>query len=99
MKFFWKLFYSIIMIASFTFSFGSYYLISSQFKSSLEREISTAYDENDILRYSFNHEMSNVDLFTSEQEQILKIAKSITVNTSKGVINFCISDKNGKRIY
>lgn len=99
MKFFWKIFYSIIIIASITCSVGSYYLINSQFQYSLEREISTAYDENDILRYSSNRELINIDLLVPEQNQVSKIAKAITVNTSKGRIKFCISDKEGNRIY
>lgn len=99
MRFFWKIFYSIIIIASITCSIGSYFLIDSQFQSYLEREILAAYDENDILRYSFSHELLNTDFFIPQQEQILKIAKAIKVNTSKGIINFCISDKYGVRIY
>ena len=53
MKFFWKIFFSTILIAAVTFSFGSYYLIDSQFRSALKREIESLYEENEILSYTF----------------------------------------------
>lgn len=57
MKFFWKLYLTIMLMVISCFSAGGYMLIESGFKSSLRREIETAYQENDILYSSFVKEL------------------------------------------
>lgn len=57
MKFFWKLYLTIMLMVISCFSAGGYMLIESGFKSSLRREIEMAYQENDILYSSFVKEL------------------------------------------
>ncbi|MBP1761121.1 MAG: arlS 1 [Firmicutes bacterium] len=110
MSFFWKIFFSTIIIASATFSIGSYYLIDSQFRSSLNREITAAYEENDILRYSLNHEFNteyempynakvSYELVMTRKQIIWKVAQSVTINTSKGNIPFRLDDSSFQTIF
>lgn len=99
MKFFWKLFCSIIIITALTFSIGGYFLIRSQFKLSLEREITAACDENDILWQLMDRELKNLDASEPVGTQISSLAGNIVVDTSGGKMSFCVSDGNGKLLY
>ncbi|KAF5056861.1 Adaptive-response sensory-kinase SasA [anaerobic digester metagenome] len=110
MNFFWKIFFSTIMIASVTFSVGCYYLINSQFRSSLSREISAAYEENDILRYALTQEfkkeyvmsyysLGQYNLVMDDKQIVEQIAKSTTINTSKGNIPFRLSDSSFQTVF
>ena len=55
MKFFWKLYFSIMVITMSCFSIGSYMLIESGFHATLEREVENAYHENDIISSILNN--------------------------------------------
>ena len=57
MKFFWKLYFSIMTIMLICFSVGGYMLIQTNFNNSFEREIESVYQENDILVNSFTLEL------------------------------------------
>ena len=96
MKFFWKIFCSTIIITAFTCSVGGYYLIRSQFRLSLDREIDAAYSENDILWQIMDQELKDL---TSMEEEVPEIADNITVNVSGGSIPFAVSDEEGSVIY
>ena len=96
MKFFWKIFCSTIIITAFTCSVGGYYLIRSQFRISLDREIAAAYSENDILWQILDQELKDL---TSMEEEVSEIADNITVNVSGGSIPFAVSDKKGSVVY
>ena len=49
MKFFWKLYFSIMTITLICFSVGGTMLIQTSFKNSFDREVESIYQENDIL--------------------------------------------------
>lgn len=49
MKFFWKLYFSIMTITLICFSVGGTMLIQTSFNSSFDREVESIYQENDIL--------------------------------------------------
>ena len=49
MKFFWKLYFSIMTITLICFSVGGAMLIQTSFNNSFERETESVYQENDIL--------------------------------------------------
>lgn len=99
MKLFWKIFCSTVIIAAITCSVGGYFLIHSQFMSSLEREVDAAYTENDILCQTTGRELQSLDAFSSVREQVPSIAEGITLNISEGKIAYCISDKEGNTLY
>lgn len=94
------------------FGIGSYILIDSGFKDSLEREISSAYAEIDLLRYSLNEELKNIsgtsqylphertgnDVLTKD-ELIMSVASSIAVYSHESELSFSLSNANGKIIY
>ena len=58
MNFFWKLYFSIMLIVTVCFGIGGYVLIQSSFHTSLGRETEAAYQENDILYISFERILS-----------------------------------------
>ncbi len=109
MKFFWKLFFSIILVTEFFVGISGYVLIYSSFKNAIEREIETAYQENDMLYFSLNQritwsvEMSNITLMwgipeegTENYEEILTEAMSIQTTDSAITVSF--SDAEGQVI-
>lgn len=112
MNFFWKVFFSIILIVAVTFSVGSFSLIDFQFRSALNREITAAYEENDILCYSLNREFETINdrrnynyswpsvkLEKNRKQLVGQVAQSLTVNTSKGTIHFRLSDSAYQTIF
>lgn len=78
------------------FSIGGYLLIETGFKSSLQREIEMAYQENDILFSSFINEIFTlidgyVDAKYSDSERFSIIQNSATtlrIQTFNGSISF-----------
>ena len=60
MNFFWKLYFSIMLIVTVCFGIGGYVLIQSSFHTSLDREIEVAFQENDILYISFERILSTI---------------------------------------
>ncbi len=99
MKFFWKLFCSIIIITALTLSAGGYFLIRSQFQLSLEQEISMAYAENDILWQFMDRELQNLNTSAPLGTQISDLAGNITVNVSGSKMAFSVSDEDGTLLY
>ena len=60
MNFFWKLYFSIMLIVTVCFGIGGYVLIQSSFHTSLDREIEVSFQENDILYISFERILSTI---------------------------------------
>lgn len=88
MKFFWKIFFSTVIITLTTFSISSYILMNFTFHSSLDREIEISYEENNILSFSIAHEfknyMYNYNYSDSKTEDyILSLDSSLSIIASK----------------
>ncbi|WP_313530383.1 sensor histidine kinase [Anaerotignum sp.] len=108
MKFFWKVFLSIILITVLFFSIGVYYIIHSSFKYSLSREVTAAYEENDIILYTLTNEMQsnstesplskNEEIISNEQ-WVMGIANSVIISNSKGIVPFRISNSSYNSLY
>ena len=64
MKLFWKLFCSMVLITALACSAGGYALIGSQFRASLDREVSSLYEENDLLRFALAQELAFNPLYS-----------------------------------
>lgn len=109
MRFFWKLFFSIILVTEFFVGISGYVLIYSSFKNSMEREVETAWQENDMLCFSLNQgltwsmEMTNMSLIwgtPGDEGGNYKdvLTQALTIQTSEGVIPFTFSDAGGELI-
>ena len=100
MKLFWKVFLSTIAIVVVTFGAGGFLLIDSQFRSSLQREVQLAQDENYAFRYSLNASIQNVLLNEQTAHQVISnAAQSMQFGLSDTSSTLCILDAKGKRIY
>lgn len=107
MKFFWKLYFSIMTIMLICFSVGGYMLIQTNFNSSFEREIESVYQENDILVNSFTLELyPYLEELTLKEEtskerfnSLENLFSNMIVETFNGSVSFCIRDENGDIIY
>ena len=93
MKLFWKLFCSMVLITALACSAGGYALIAAQFRSSLEREVSALYEENDLLRFALAQELAFNPLYN--REELAKAAGGITITTGRGAVSFRLSDETG----
>ncbi len=100
MKFFWRIFYSTIIVTMITFSLGSYFLISALFNSSLEHETEAAYEENDMLRTSLEMAIANTPHYGDLSEDTLKnFAQSMRITTASGMLPISIDNADFKNLY
>lgn len=94
MKLFWKLFCSMVLITALACSTGGYALINTQFRASLDREVSALYEENDLLRFALAQELAFNPLYT--RQELAKAAGGITITTGRGrTVSFRLSDEAG----
>lgn len=100
MKLFWKLFCSMVLITALACSVGGYALIDAQFRSSLDREVSALYEENDLLRFALAQELSFNPLYS--REELAAAAGGITISTGQGrgggTVSFRLSDEAGNAL-
>lgn len=95
MKLFWKLFCSMVLITALACSAGGYALIDAQFRSSLDREVSALYEENDLLRFALAQELAFHPLYS--REELAAAAGGITISTGQGrTVSFRLSDEAGR---
>ena len=94
MKLFWKLFCSMVLITTLACDVGGYVLIDTQFRASLEREVSALYEENDLLRYALAQELAFHPLYS--RRELAAAAKGISISTSRGTVAFRLSGEKGK---
>lgn len=93
MRLFWKMFCSMVIITALTCSIGGYVLIDSQFRTSLDREVSALYKENDLLRYTLIRELE--DYVITSQQDLVHLIEDINITTGRETVPFRISDQTG----
>lgn len=103
MKFFWKLYFCIMIMTMSCFSIGGYMLIQSGFHASLKREIQNAYNENDIISSILNslflYDINSVtDIYTSEVSSVGDYLENLTIQNDTNIL-FCLRDQKGTIIY
>ncbi len=97
MKLFWKLFCSMVLITAAACSAGGYFLIDQQFRTSLDREVSALYEENDLLRYALAQELTFDPLYS--REELAHAAGGITISTGRGrTVAFRLSGEDGETL-
>ncbi len=96
MRLFWKLFCSMVIITISSCAIGGYILIDSQFRTSLDREVSAVYEENDLLRYTLARELEGQTI--TSQQDLKRLLESINITTGRGTVSFAVSDPKGQRI-
>ncbi|MDO4270431.1 MAG: HAMP domain-containing sensor histidine kinase [Eubacteriales bacterium] len=97
MRFFWKIFCSTVVITSVSVSIGGFWLIDSQFRATLEREIVAAYEENDVLWYAIDREMQNG--YATDRDSLALVAQSVRIETGRGAIPFRLTAPDGSALY
>ena len=93
MRLFWKMFCSMVIITALACAIGGYVLIDSQFRTSLDREVSAVYEENDLLRYTLARELQ--DQMITSQQDLVHLIGGIHITTGRGTVAFRISDQSG----
>ena len=96
MRLFWKLFCCMVIITTLACAAGGYVLIDSQFRTSLEREVSSVYEENDLLRYTLARELE--DQMTTSLPDLVQLVDGIHIATGTGTVSFRISDEAGTTV-
>ena len=97
MKLFWKLFCSMVIITALSCSLGGYVLIDQQFRTSLDREVSALYEENDLLRYALVRELE-VYPAAVDREVLGDLFSKISITTGRGSVTFRVSDETGAAV-
>ena len=97
MRLFWKLFCSMVLITALACSAGGYALINAQFRSSLDREVSALYEENDLLRFALAQELAFNPLYS--RRELAEAAGGITIATGQGrTVSFRLSGEDGNTL-
>ena len=96
MKLFWKLFCSMVSVTILACSIGGYLLIDGQFRTSLENEVETLYEENDMLRYALSREAEG-QLLTG-REALSQLAAGVTFTAGGQAAAFRLSDASGTNL-
>ena len=97
MKLFWKLFCSMVIITALSCSLGGYVLIDQQFRTSLDREVSALYEENDLLRYALVRELESYPVAV-DRESLGDLFSKISITTGRGSVTFRVSDETGASV-
>ena len=93
MKLFWKLYCSMVLMTVCFCSFGGYYLIYRQFESSLEKETSAIFEENDFLCHMVTQERKAYPL-----EEVAVLTEQISLSVGQRKLFFRITDAKGRKI-
>lgn len=104
MKFFWKLYFSIMTITIICFSASGYMLIQTSFTNAFEREVETIYQENDILINTLTLELlpyvEKISVNDANYHQQIDMFKHDVSNLMiDGSIMFCVRLENGEVLY
>jgi signal transduction histidine kinase len=110
LRFFWKIFFSTMLIACLFLAIGGYCLIDLGFRSTLERETEAAYDEADILAYTLAANFRDegfavlVDSLGSRTEENVasaagSMAESLTISSAGDVLNYRLSAADGRELF
>lgn len=86
MRLSWKLFCSMVVIASLALSLGGYALISSQFNAGLSREVTSLFEEEDLLRYALVGEAGSA----ASTQQLTALAQRLADSTANRAIPFAL---------
>ncbi len=96
MRLFWKFFCSMVLITTLSCSIGGFWLINQQFHIALQRETTAVFEESDMLCYAIGSEAENYPAIS--WEELGNMAGDILVQTSRGEVDFRLSDKQGQRV-
>ena len=102
MKFFWKIFFTVMIISTLCLAIGGYSLMSSNFKALLDKEVQTAYDYGDIVYYSLGGELMNLPMPSTGEElakAVEQVARSISINNTNQKIPFRLLNETGTVIF
>lgn len=104
MKFFWKLFFSIMLVTECFAGIGGFVLVNSEFTNALQREIQSAYEENDLVFFSLRQALwsSNaflaswgVDTAYGEEDISDFVSNEMMIQVAGGMKNLVLCDKTG----
>lgn len=105
LKFFWKIFFTAMIISTLSVAMSGYILINSGSKIILQNEIQSNYDMGDIVYNYLSNEIENTMVYNSftNQTDVLEaindIAQSVNINYSKGKIKFAIINENAQTVF
>lgn len=99
MKFFWKLYFSLMILLCSCFSIGSYILIQGSFDNSLKREMNTAYQENSIILSTLKNYTNWYEEDIEDISRIQELLAAVTVQSFDRNIMFCLRDTKGDVVF
>ncbi len=94
MRLSWKLFCSMVIIASLALSLGGYALISSQFHAGLSREVTSLFEESDLLRYALVGEAGS----SASTQHMTTAAQRLTNSAANRAVPFALRTADGTQL-
>ena len=106
MKFFWKIFFTTMVVSILSLVIAGYVIIHANFQNQFQNEIDMVYDSGDTVAYSLANEMEHTkkDLpavyVDGKAEQIIRrVAGNLNIKNSSGAVEFGVVGPNGNVLY
>lgn len=99
MKLFYRMFLGIFAATIVIFSMFGTFLVDSSYRSALEREKESIFQENQMYHYAFLTAFENLPESGQTPENAAGVAKSVWSSMGDGDSVFILSDSEGKRLY
>lgn len=105
MKFFWKIFFTVMFISTVCLAIGGYVFLNSNFNTLLDKEVQSAYDYGDIVYYSLAYELYSTSPLAAQEDEaaseaaIGRVAENISINSTNQKIPFCLLNQQGETVF
>ena len=101
MKFYGKVFFSMLMLVSLSFGIFGTLMIQASFKSALNREIEMGKNENQMLKLTFETTVNSIpEAYNEQQDSVLKeVAQSINRRMDSEEDSMLLINPEGSVIY
>ena len=106
MKFFWKIFFTTMVVSILSLAIAGYAIIHANFQNQFQSEIDMVYDSGDTVAYSLANEMEHTkkDLpavyVEGKAEQVIRrVAGNLNIKNSSGPVEFGVVGPNGNVLY
>ena len=96
MRLFWKLFCAMVAVTAAGCSVLGFVLIDSQFQTSLDREVASLYQENDLLRYALSLQLEAVS--AASLSDLSTVASEMGITAGGSAVAFRLSAGDGQAL-
>lgn len=100
MKFFWKLFFTIILTATFCISIAGTVLLKSNTQTFIQNEVERAFDRCNVVAFTLLNELSDFDSFEmTVKEYLRQISRKLSISYMDSALRFSLYSQNGEVLF